>query len=81
MLVGVKYENITDKGLVITDKQQWFRTIEADTIVVACGLQPNRGLLRAVEGKAPEVYLVGDCAEPCGILEAIHDGYRTGCAI
>lgn len=27
MLTGVKYEGITDKGLMITDRQQWLRTI------------------------------------------------------
>jgi 2,4-dienoyl-CoA reductase-like NADH-dependent reductase (Old Yellow Enzyme family)/thioredoxin reductase len=78
MLTGVKYEKATEKGLVITTKEGETRTIEADTIVLTGGAKPNTQLFKAFEGKAPEVYMVGDSNEPRGILEAIKDGFKTG---
>ena len=35
MLAGVTYEEITDKGLVIIDKEGKRRTLEADTIITS----------------------------------------------
>ena len=78
MLTNVKYEEVTDKGLVITNKEGQSQTIQADTIVVTCGFKPNIQLLEPLKGKVSEIYLAGDCAEPCGILEAIRDGARIG---
>ncbi|MBA7616757.1 Cinnamate reductase [subsurface metagenome] len=78
---GVKYEEITDKGLTIITKEGERRTIEADTIVPAIPLRPNTELFQALEGKVPEIYPIGDCREPHLILEAIADGSRIGRAI
>lgn len=77
MLTGVEYERITDKGLAITTKDGAKQTIEADTIVLAAGARPNRELLKALEGKVPEVYNIGDSAEPRKIADAITEGYRV----
>jgi NADPH-dependent 2,4-dienoyl-CoA reductase/sulfur reductase-like enzyme len=77
MLTGVEYERITDKGLAITTKDGAKQTIEADTIVLAAGARPNRELLKALEGKVPEVYNIGDSAEPKKIADAIAEGYRV----
>jgi 2,4-dienoyl-CoA reductase (NADPH2) len=78
MLSGVKYEKVTEKGLVITTKEGETRTIEADTIVITGGARPNTKVFQAFEGKAPEVYLVGDSHQPQGILEAIKEGCQIG---
>ena len=76
MMVDVKYEEITDKGLTITTKEGKRQTIEADTIVTAMPLLPNDELLKNLEGSAPEVYAIGDCVEPKMIIDAIADGSR-----
>jgi 2,4-dienoyl-CoA reductase (NADPH2) len=76
MLTGVKYEEITDKGLILITKEGETQTIEADTIVPAICLRPNSELLKIVERKTAEIYLVGDCREPHLILEAVSDGSR-----
>jgi NADPH-dependent 2,4-dienoyl-CoA reductase/sulfur reductase-like enzyme len=78
LLTGVKYEEVTDRGLVITDKEGRRRTLEADTIVLAAGAVSNTAILKAVEGKVPEVHVAGDCFQPRRILDAIHDGARIG---
>ena len=64
ILTGVKYEEVTDKGLTIITKEGERQTIEADTIVPAMSLAPNTELIKALEGKVPEIYAIGDCSEP-----------------
>jgi 2,4-dienoyl-CoA reductase (NADPH2) len=77
MMAGVKYEEITAKGLTIVTKEGERQTIEADTIVPAEPLLPNPGLLETLKGKVAEVYLIGDCAEPKVIIDAVAAGYRV----
>ena len=81
LLAGVKYEEITDKGITITTKEGKRQTIDADTIVTAVPFQPNTELLKTLEGKVPEVYLIGDGRESRVILDATADGWRTARAI
>ena len=76
MMTGVRYEEITEKGLTITTKEGKRQTIEADTIVTALPLTPNTELLRSLEGKVPEIYTIGDCRQPRLIVDAIADGWR-----
>jgi 2,4-dienoyl-CoA reductase (NADPH2) len=78
MLTGVKYEEITDKGLMLVDKEGKRRMIEADTIVTALPLSPNTELAEKLKDIVPEVYMVGDCKEPRLIVDAIRDGLQTG---
>jgi 2,4-dienoyl-CoA reductase (NADPH2) len=77
MMSGVKYEEITEKGLTIVTKEGERRTIEADTIIPAVPLLPNAGLLETLRGKVAEVYLIGDCSEPKVIIDAVAAGYRV----
>ncbi|MFC2065844.1 FAD-dependent oxidoreductase [Chloroflexota bacterium] len=78
MLPEVKYEEITDKGLTITDKNGQKKTIEADTILITIPPKPNDEFLRELEQKVPEVYQIGDCKEPRLIVDAVGDGSRIG---
>jgi thioredoxin reductase len=77
MVTEVKYEEITDKGLVVRDKEGKSQTIQADTIVIATPLKPDTELLKTLKGEVPEIYAIGDCSEPRLILEAIGAGYRV----
>jgi 2,4-dienoyl-CoA reductase (NADPH2) len=81
MVAGVKYEEITEKGLTIVNKEGERRTIEADTIVPAVPLTPNTKLLETLQGKVAEVYLIGDCREPRVIIDAVAAGYRVANAL
>ena len=76
MMGGVKYEEITAAGLVITTKDGERQTLEADTIITALPLQPDAGLMKSLEGKVPEVYRIGDCSQPGYMYDAIADGWR-----
>ncbi len=81
-MAGVRFEEITDKGLTVTTREGRRQTIEADTIITAASPRPNMDLMKAVEGKVPEVYLIGaKDVQPSSIMNAIGDGYRTAKAL
>lgn len=81
MLKGVNYEEITAKGVIITDSHGEKQTIEADTVVLAGSVEPNVALSQAIEGKFPQIHLVGDCTELRLINGAVEDGARIALTI
>jgi 2,4-dienoyl-CoA reductase (NADPH2) len=77
LISGIKeYVEITQKGLIIVTREGKRQILEAETIVTALPLKPNTELLKALEGKVPEVYRIGDCREPRLIINAIAEGNR-----
>lgn len=78
MLTGVRYEEITDKGLVITDKEGQKQNIEADTVALATGAIPKTELTTELEGQDIALHFIGDCVTPGKIIDAIRDGARVG---
>jgi 2,4-dienoyl-CoA reductase-like NADH-dependent reductase (Old Yellow Enzyme family)/thioredoxin reductase len=78
MLTSVRYEEITDRGLVITDKEGKRQNIEADTVVLATGAIQNTELATQLEGQDITLHLIGDCVTPGKIIDAIRDGARVG---
>jgi 2,4-dienoyl-CoA reductase (NADPH2) len=78
MVTGVKDMEVTDEGLSITTRDGEKQTLQADSIVPTSPLAPNTELLKSLEGKAPEVYAIGDCQEPRMIVDAIADGWGVG---
>jgi len=78
MLTSVRYEEITDRGLVITDKEGQRQNIEADTVVLATGAIQNTELATQLEGQDITLHLIGDCVTPGKIIDAIRDGARVG---
>jgi 2,4-dienoyl-CoA reductase (NADPH2) len=78
MMTGVKYEGVTDKGLIITTKEGKKQTIEADSIMPVNPLTPNTKLFKSLQGRVPEVYSIGDSSAAGLILDAIADGYSIG---
>ena len=81
LLSGVKYEEITDKGLTITTKEGERRILAADTILPALAMAPDTEFVKSLKGTAPEIYQIGDCGNPALIIDAIGDGSRIGRAI
>ncbi|MFC1905094.1 FAD-dependent oxidoreductase [Chloroflexota bacterium] len=76
ILTGANPLEITDEGVTLADKDGRRSTLEADTIVLAKGFEPNRGLLEALTDNVPEVYAIGDCVAPRKVLDAIREGFR-----
>jgi 2,4-dienoyl-CoA reductase (NADPH2) len=76
--IEARYEEITEKGLVITTREGEKKTLEADTIIITLPFLPNTDVIKTFEGKAPEIYTIGSCGEPGLIVNAIADGARVG---
>ena len=81
MLAGVKLDEVTNKGLVITDKDGQKRLLEANTIITALPLRPNTELYDKVKDSAPEAYLIGDSKQPGLVVDAIAAGAAVARAI
>jgi 2,4-dienoyl-CoA reductase (NADPH2) len=81
MIGGVKYEEITDKGLVIETGEGERVTLEADTIIPAVSLAPDNRIVKSLEGKVPELYAIGDCDQAGVIIDATDAAYRLANSI
>lgn len=77
---NVIVEKITDEEVVYSvDGKK--ATLAVDTVVLARGGNPNNALGKALEGKVPELYMIGDCVEARTALDAIHEGYKVSVRI
>jgi 2,4-dienoyl-CoA reductase (NADPH2) len=74
----VKYEEVTNEGLVVRTKDGSKRLLKADTVITALPLLPNTKLIDSMKGKAKEVYPIGDAHEPHLIVDAIAAGAKIG---
>lgn len=55
--------------------------VNAKTVVVALGFQPNTALLDELQSTGIPVYPVGDCIEPGRIADATKAGYQAACRV
>jgi 2-enoate reductase len=76
ILTDTRVLEITDEGVMISDKQDQRSILGADTVVLAVGLKSNNGLFKILSDKVPEVYLIGDCKEPRKVINAVWEGFR-----
>jgi 2,4-dienoyl-CoA reductase (NADPH2) len=80
-LPGVKYANARPGCLTVQKANGDTVEIEADTLVCAAGSSGDSRLYESLEGKVAKIYMVGDCAEPGAIVDAVRDGYDVGCRV
>jgi 2,4-dienoyl-CoA reductase (NADPH2) len=73
-MAGVKYKQVTNKGLDIITKEGQPQTWDANTVMPAPVLKPNRDLFNRLQGVIPEVYLIGDAHESGLTHHAISEG-------
>jgi len=81
-------ESVTDKGVhIIWDggeppekggPRYEVLFLRADTVVLAVGSRSENALGEQLSGLMPEIYKVGDCVEPRGVLSAIHEASAVG---
>jgi 2,4-dienoyl-CoA reductase (NADPH2) len=55
--------------------------IDADTVIISPAPTADNGIAGSLEGKVPEIYIIGDCVKPRAIIDAIHEGYAAGAGI
>ncbi|MFA5055247.1 MAG: FAD-dependent oxidoreductase [Dehalococcoidia bacterium] len=77
-LTSATVKQILEDGAIITrDGKE--ETIEGiDHVIIACGTKSVDTLSKAIEGKVPEVYVIGDAKEPRLALEAVAEGAEVG---
>lgn len=80
IITEAKNLKVTAKGLSY-EKDGKKYGIEADTVMPTAPLLPNDKLYKALEGKVPELYLIGDGKESGMIVHAVRAGYHTAKAI
>ncbi len=54
------------------------KTLEAETVVLALGAKPERGLVQTMEAQGITFHTIGDCQNPRNISQAIYEGALIG---
>jgi 2,4-dienoyl-CoA reductase (NADPH2) len=81
VVTGAKNIKVTATGLSYEDKDGTKHEVEADTVMPTAPLLPNDKLYAALEGKVPELYLIGDGKEAGMMVHAVRAGYHTAKSI
>ena len=76
METKVNVTKITDKGVegVRDGLTQFF---EGDSVVLAVGMRSDTRLIEELKGKVEALHVIGDCAEPRWVKEAINEGFKV----
>jgi 2,4-dienoyl-CoA reductase (NADPH2) len=74
LMPRVKYEEITQAGVIISSGGSRKTLLRADTVVLAAGSNPNEDLYTTLKGQVLECFAIGDCVKPRHILEAVEEG-------
>ena len=80
MLTNIDVKHIS-KTIVDFTLNEEERAVDCDTVVIACGSQPNDEMADALAGMTDKVYKVGDAAHAGKILEAVESGWATACEL
>lgn len=75
-ILEAQWKEAVEGGIRIERKGQE-ELVEADSLVLAIGAEPNRGLYSQLEGMVQELYLIGDANTPRNMLAAIHEAFET----
>ena len=68
---------VTDKGVLLIDKNFKQTSLKADTVVIAVGYKPDNKLYNDLKCKVNELYNIGDSREAANIMNAIWDAYEV----
>ena len=67
-------KEVTDNGLVVTGPEGEYQ-IEADSILLAAGMKPDRALADSFFNAAPRVFEIGDAIRAGRVVDAVTLGY------
>ena len=68
---------IMESGIYIIDRTE-LMFLEADTIVLAVGMESENHLVEGLKSIVSQVYAIGDCVAPRNAKEATHEGAEIG---
>ncbi|MBW1846409.1 MAG: FAD-dependent oxidoreductase, partial [Deltaproteobacteria bacterium] len=69
--LNVKVKTITADGVEFEDRDGNKSVLPYDTLVISRGREKNDSLFAKIEGKASEVYKIGDCSSAGNIQKAV----------
>ena len=72
---------VTEKGLTFKGKDGKKIELEADTVMPTAPLMPDDELYKKLEGKVPELFLIGDAKQSGMIVHAVRAGFQTAKAL
>jgi 2,4-dienoyl-CoA reductase-like NADH-dependent reductase (Old Yellow Enzyme family)/NADPH-dependent 2,4-dienoyl-CoA reductase/sulfur reductase-like enzyme len=81
IITKANFNEVNDRGIYITDVTGQTSLIEADILIEADGIEPDREMVAAFQGRAPEVYAVGDCSKLSLIKDSIADASKIALMI
>jgi 2-enoate reductase len=68
---------VKEGSVCLAGKNLEKQEIEADTVVLSVGLNPNNKIYNVLSAKTKNLYLIGDAREPRNIMGAIWDAYEV----
>lgn len=77
ILTSRKLKSATTNAVVV-EGPSGEETIEADTILVAVGREPDNALYEAIAARGKEIYCIGDAREVRSMVSASHEGFWVG---
>ena len=80
-MTETKVEEISSEGIRVTDKHGENIELECGSVVLALGVEADRGLAETLKDKVPQLYTIGDCNHPGKIFDAMRQGYFTALQI
>lgn len=78
LAVNYRVTAITPEGARASDHDGQETLFKADTVVLAFGAEPVQDLADSLRDRYPQLFIVGDCAEPRKLGAAIHEGHAAG---
>jgi 2-enoate reductase len=76
ILTNAGLSEVTEDGVVVTDKGCSKNRLSVDTVVIATGLESDQELYRSLTAGIPNLYLIGDARQPRNIMNCIWDAYE-----
>jgi hypothetical protein len=73
-------EEINERG-VLAKVDAKIISLDAESIILATGSKSNGELAKQLAKEIGELYVIGDCAEPRKVYDAIHEGFQVGLKI
>ncbi|MFC1942183.1 FAD-dependent oxidoreductase [Chloroflexota bacterium] len=82
LLTEHEINEVTDKGLLVTDKTKGERKlVEADWVILALGSRSADNLAEVLKERVTQSHIIGDCKQPRTILAAVHEGAEAALQI
>jgi pyruvate/2-oxoglutarate dehydrogenase complex dihydrolipoamide dehydrogenase (E3) component len=76
IITNARIAEILEDGVIIRRNGKKMRLEGFDTLVLALGIKSVNGLAAQIEGKVPEIYVIGDAVTPRRAIEAIEEGAK-----